>query len=73
MSHEFSFAPLEARLSPHAKHAFETYVIAFFRDGQEATVGQLRAAIRTLYGETVDCELEQHFEDRCQAVLPRQP
>lgn len=67
------FGALEARLSPHAKHAYETYVIAFWRDGQEMTVGQMRSAIRALYGDAVDRELEQHMEDRRQAVYPRSP
>lgn len=64
------FHALEAQLSPHAKHAHETYVIAFFREGQDATVGQIRRAVRLLYGPAVDDELEKHFEARRQAILP---
>jgi hypothetical protein len=67
------FGALEAQLSPHAKHALETHTIAFFREGQEMTVGELRAAVRNLYGPAVDDELERHFEARRQAVLPRSP
>lgn len=67
------FGALEAQLSPHAKHAYETYTIAFWRDGQDMTVGEMRRAIRALYGDAVDRELEQHMEDRRQAVYPRSP
>ena len=67
------FGALEAQLSPHAKHALETHTIAFFREGQEMTVGELRAAVRNLYGPAVDDELERHFEARRQAVYPRSP
>lgn len=65
------FEELEAKLSPHAKHAYETYVIAFWRKDSDVTVGEMRRAIRSLYGESVDRELEQHFEDRRNAVVPR--
>lgn len=64
---------LEAKLSPNAKHAMETHTIAFFRVGQEMTVGQLRAVIRSLYGAEVDDELERHYEARRQAVIPHSP
>lgn len=67
------FGALEAQLSPHAKHAYETYTIAFWRDGQDMTVGDMRRAIRAIYGDAVDRELEQHLEDRRQAVYPRSP
>jgi hypothetical protein len=67
------FGALEAQLSPHAKHAYETYLIAFWREGNDMTVGDVRRAIRALYGDAVDRELEQHFEDRRQAVYPRSP
>jgi hypothetical protein len=67
------FGALEAQLSPHAKHAYETYLIAFWREGNDMTVGDMRRAIRALYGDAVDRELEQHFEDRRQAVCPRSP
>jgi hypothetical protein len=64
------FTPLEAKLSPHAKHALEAYVIGFWRGDQELTVRQLRDAIRSIYGAAVDRELEQHFGERRDAVLP---
>lgn len=67
------FAPLEAKLSPHAKHVYEAYITAFWRAEQTATVGQIRAAIKLIYGADMDHELEQHIKDRCAAVLPARP
>lgn len=64
------FGPLEARLSPAAKHAYETFQYAFWLPNQEMTMGELRNTLRQLYGEAVDRELEQHFRDRREAVLP---
>lgn len=64
------FEELEAKLSPQAKHAYETYLIAFWRIGNEMTVGEMRKAIRDLYGAAVDRELEQHLEDRRNAIFP---
>lgn len=63
---------LEASLSSDAKHAIETHTIAFFRDGQDMTVGELRAAIRALYGPTVDDELERYFEAVRKSAYPNQ-
>lgn len=57
-------------LSPAAKHAYETFLYAFWLPGQTMTMGELRDALRKLYGEAVDRELEQHFHDRREAVLP---
>jgi hypothetical protein len=65
------FTPIEAQLSPHAKHAYETYTIAFWRNGNDMTVGEMRAAVKALYGDEVDRELEAHLEARRKAVLPR--
>ena len=56
--------------SPAAKHAYETFLYAFWLPGQTMTMGELRDALRKLYGEAVDRELEQHFHDRREAVLP---
>ena len=67
------FGPLEAKLSPAAKHAYETFQYAFWLPEQSMTMGELRDALRRLYGEAVDRELEQHFHDRRQAVLPNIP
>jgi len=64
------FGPLEAQLSPHAQHAFQAYQIAFWQPEQTMTVRELRTAIRRIYGEAVDRELEQHLSDRREAVLP---
>lgn len=64
------FGPLEDKLSPATEHAYETFQYAFWLPEQSMTVGELRDALRRLYGEAVDRELEQHFHDRREAVLP---
>lgn len=66
------FQDLEAKLSAHGKHAFETYQIAFWRSGQKMTVGEIRASIRALYGEVIDEELEEYLKERRNKVLPEQ-
>lgn len=62
---------LEAALSPHAKHAFETYRIAFERCDPAMTVAELRACVERLYGKEVAEELRDHFAERIAAVLPK--
>lgn len=64
------FGPLEAQLSPHAQHAFQAYLIAIWQPDQTMTVRELRNAIRLIYGDAVDREIEQHMHDRREAVLP---
>ena len=64
------FSELEAGLSHNAKHAYETYCIAFWRDRNEMTVGDMRRAIRALYGSAIDDELERHLEARRNVILP---
>lgn len=64
------FAELEDMLTPAAKHAYETFLYAFWLPNQTMTMGELRDALRKLYGDAVDRELEQHFHDRRERVLP---
>lgn len=65
------FSSLEDGLSTEARHAFGTLTHAFWRTGQGMTCGEIRESIKRLYGADVDRELEQHFHDRREAVLPR--
>lgn len=60
---------LEAALSPHARHAYEAYKIAFDRDSAW-TIRQIRDAILVIYGPEVDKELSDHLEARVRAVIP---
>lgn len=64
------FSAADARLSANARHAYETYLLAFWREGNDMSVGETRRAIRALYGDAVDSELEQYFADRRDAILP---
>ena len=66
-----SFGSLEAKLSHAAKHAYETFQYAFWLPGQSMTMGEIRDALRRLYGDAVDRELEQHFFDRQDAASAR--
>lgn len=61
---------LEVELSPHAKHAFETYLIAFEKGDQNMTVLELRKMIVRLYGKAVDAELENYLFDRRSIAPP---
>ncbi len=61
---------LEAGLSPHAKHALETYAIAFWAGDPQLTVREIRRMIAGLYGQAVEDELARHLSDRVSAVLP---
>lgn len=65
-----SLEQFEAALSPKAKHAMETYCIAFTDGGPSMTVRELRTMISRLYGKAVDDELEKHLADRRASVLP---
>ena len=51
----------EAALSAAAKHAYETLLYAFWLPEQSMAMGELRDALRRLYGDAVDRELEQYF------------
>ena len=65
------FEILEAALSPRALHAYQAYMIAFQHGDPNMSVGELRTAIRRIYGEAVDQELERYLDARRAAVLPR--
>lgn len=62
---------LESNLSPAAKHALETYHIAFKDGDPNMRVIDIWAAIRRLYGEKTYAEFKKHLEDRVRAVLPQ--
>lgn len=65
------FAPLEAQLSEAAKHAYAAYCLGFVMGDPTMTVRELRTYIRRIFGDAVDCELEQHMAARRAAVMPQ--
>lgn len=62
---------LESNLSPCARHALETYNIAWKDGDPDMPISEMYKAIRRLYGQKTYVEFMSHLRARMEAVLPQ--